>query len=694
MSFLNPWAITIGAFALATPVMVHLLTRPRPRSLPLSTIAMVFEAIKQRRSQHRIRDFLVLLLRMLAIAMIALAIARPQFRNSVLQTAGGDVKVARVVILDVSQSMEAGRGGNQPLERARAAADRHLQPGQGLVAGLVLAHARPETVFEQLSANFAVLRQTVRNVQTRPQDTDVHAAINLAAELLGNTDKEMKREVVVISDFQRTDWGAVRFDALPSDTAVQMESVALSASDNLAVLAIRTSDRIVVGEPFTCEVEVGNFSEIERPIRCALRLGQTTRTIQHTLPTGQSTINFPLEVDTPGWLTGAVQLLGASDDLTADDVRPWVLKVAAKPKVIVLSDQNKQLRPSSGYYLERAIGYLVGKESVTRLSPSSADQATLNAADVVVIDHPGRLTSTSVATLADSLRRGQGVLYVVSELADGVNLQAIDEKLGPALQLPVRFVPPAGRRARRGLSVFEVSRREPPFAVFGDALDSAFAGVRVGGGLGTQRTEQSLKDQILAKLSDQSAMLIMSDAGEGKLAILNADLEQSNLPVQPPFIPLLGELIGNLLSPSSSERESDCGQPLVRLMPPGVNLEDPLAVQPVGDWPGNESGYGGWEAAPTGVLWQWPQPDQVGAYRVQRNQETMLAVAITTPATESDLSTLDKEAIDSSVDGARPIGFRDAREANDENDHWWNWLLVACVIGLACEVAALRLFRT
>ncbi len=654
MSFLNPWAITIGAFALATPLVIHALTRPRPRPMPLSTILLVFEAIKQRRSRSRLRDFLVLLLRMLAIALIALAIARPQWRSSVIQAPNSEVSVARVVIIDISQSMEAGRGGNQPIERVRAVADRYLQQQQGLVAAVVLAGAQAETVFEQLSGNLAVLRQTVRTAAARPQAADAMGAINLAAELLSKTDEAMKREVVILSDFQRTDWGAIRFDALPKDTAIQMESVALADSNNLAVLAVRTSDRVVVDEPFTCEVEVGNFSEIERPIRCSLRIGQTTRTVQQSLPPGQSTVTFPMELSQPGWLAGSVQLTGAADDLPADDIRPWVLQVASKPKVVLLSNQNPQLRPSSGYYLQRAISYLIGdaeqNQSLRRMSPLAVNQGELDAADVVVIDHPGRLSSALVKNLADSLRRGRGILYVVSELADGVNLQALGQQLGAAMQLPVRFVPPAGRRARRGLAVAEVSRREPPFEVFGDALDSAFAGVRIGGGLGTEQTEQALKDRILAKLSDQSAWLVLTDAGDGKMAILNADLDQSNLPVRPPFVPLLGELIGGLLPNAAAETETDCGQPLVRLMPPSVALEDQLSVKPSGDWPENAEGYGDWEASPTGVIWQWPRPDQTGAYQVNRGGETVMAVAVTTPASESDLSALEASAIENTAD--------------------------------------------
>ena len=698
MSFLNPWAIMIGAFALATPLIVHVLTRPRPRPQPLSTISLVYEAIKQRRSRHRLRDFLVLLLRVLAIAMIAAAIARPMWQTSVIETADSDVEVARVIVVDVSQSMQAGSGGNQPIARARAVTHRYLQQQKGLVAGLIFAGARPESVFDQLSGNLAVMRQSLKHVDVKPQSADALAAINQAADLLSQTDESMKREVVVVSDFQRTDWGAVRFDALPSDTAVQLESVALPRSNNLAVLAVRTPPRVVTEEAFACEVEVGNFSDVEQPLRCALRIGEMTATAEHSAPPGQSTITFPLQIDSPGWRTGVAQLLGASDDLQEDDLRPCVLNVSAKPSVILLSNQNRQLVPSSGYYLERAISFLVQQRGKTtrlqRLRPRELTAKKLDACDVLVIDHPGRLQSAKVKEIARSLSRGCGVLYFVSDLADGVNVRAISQELGAAMQLPVNFVPPAGRRARRDLSVMEVSRREEPFGIFGDALDSAFADVRIGGGLGTKQTEQALKDRILAKLSDRSALLAVSDAGSGKIGIVNADLEQSNLAVRPPFVPLLGELISSLLPNVSSETESACGQQMVRLLPPSISLEDHLEVQPADNWPEIAEGYGTWEASPTGVMWNWPNPSTTGAFTVQRGKETTMAVAITTPPGESDLAPLDAATINISESDVRAIGFRDTRDANQENDHWWNWLLVACSLGLISEVLTLRIFQT
>ena len=72
MTFLHPWAILIGAIAAGLPVAVHLLTRPRPVRMPLSTLRFVHEAVRQRAARHRLRDFLILALRTVAVLLIAL----------------------------------------------------------------------------------------------------------------------------------------------------------------------------------------------------------------------------------------------------------------------------------------------------------------------------------------------------------------------------------------------------------------------------------------------------------------------------------------------------------------------------------------------------------------------------------------------------------------------------------------------
>ena len=75
--FMHPILFVVGVCGAAIPLAVHWLTRPRPVRMPLSTIRLVSDALHQRRARHRLRDFLVLLMRCLAVALLAMAIARP-----------------------------------------------------------------------------------------------------------------------------------------------------------------------------------------------------------------------------------------------------------------------------------------------------------------------------------------------------------------------------------------------------------------------------------------------------------------------------------------------------------------------------------------------------------------------------------------------------------------------------------------
>src|SRR5262249_26466167 len=136
MTFLHSWAIALGLGAAALPVIIHWLTRPRPVRLYLSTIRFVREAVQQRRARNRLRAVITLRLRTAAVLLLAWAVARPLFSRQPLVGAEQSGEAARVVILDVSQSMAAGAHGIQVFERARPVAGKHLTDQVGLYANL------------------------------------------------------------------------------------------------------------------------------------------------------------------------------------------------------------------------------------------------------------------------------------------------------------------------------------------------------------------------------------------------------------------------------------------------------------------------------------------------------------------------------------------------------------------------------
>jgi hypothetical protein len=334
--------------------------------------------------------------------------------------------------------------------------------------------------------------------------------------------------------------------------------------------------------------------------------------------------------------------------------------------------------------------------AVERIQPQRVGAARWPDADLFVLDHPGSLDDAAIEHIALQVRRGRGLLYATGELVDAINVRRMADALGSGFQPPVELVPPAGGAIRKDLSVAQLRSREPPFRVFGDAGSSALRAVRFGGGLATRATKEGLQMQVLASLSDSSALLYVTACDAGQVAVLNADLDQSNWCVQQSFLPVLGELLQQLLSGRSQPGEAFCGEPMVRLLPPEVAADAEL-VASFGDRetpPADDYGRWEWSARQGSLVWSWGDPVGAGVYQLAHDDQVVAMTATAAPAAEANLNALDQTVLQGRLAGAREVGFRDQSDGGPSDDHLWNWLIVGCVLGLASEIVVLRSFRT
>ena len=135
MSFLHP-TFLFAAVAVGLPVLIHWLTKPRPERLSLSTVRFVMQAVQQRRARHRLRDWLILLLRGAAVALLVWAFARPLFGQKPLVSPTDAGDGVRIVVVDQSASMGAVVRGVSALEKARPLAAEFLSRPDSQSAGL------------------------------------------------------------------------------------------------------------------------------------------------------------------------------------------------------------------------------------------------------------------------------------------------------------------------------------------------------------------------------------------------------------------------------------------------------------------------------------------------------------------------------------------------------------------------------
>ena len=136
ITWLNPAALA-GLALLAGPVLVHLLLRHRADRVPFPSLRFVRPS---RTAAVRVRlpsDLALLLLRMAIVALAVAALARPLVVAGP-RLAAWNARIARAIVVDVSDSMKTGSALSEAAEAAKA-------EGQAAVFAERIDAARPQS---------------------------------------------------------------------------------------------------------------------------------------------------------------------------------------------------------------------------------------------------------------------------------------------------------------------------------------------------------------------------------------------------------------------------------------------------------------------------------------------------------------------------------------------------------------------
>src|SRR5688572_21779060 len=103
MSFLTPLFL-LGLAGLAIPVIIHLIQKERKNVVQFPSLMFLRRIPYQSVQRRRIRNWLLLLMRLAALALIVLAFSRPFVRRTEIAASASGAREV-VVLLDRSYSM-------------------------------------------------------------------------------------------------------------------------------------------------------------------------------------------------------------------------------------------------------------------------------------------------------------------------------------------------------------------------------------------------------------------------------------------------------------------------------------------------------------------------------------------------------------------------------------------------------------
>ena len=309
MEFLQPIALLALAGA-AVPALLHLLQRRTPPTLVFPAVRYLVEAEERHSRRLRLRNLLLLVLRTLLIATLALAAARPVVPSPF---GGTHAPSAVVVVLDNSPSSGAVVSGRPVLQRlVQAARNVGAHAGAGDRLWLVMADGIPRPVAPgEWSA-------ALDGVAPMTQRLDLGAAVRSAGAVLD--EEPLPGTIVVLSDLQATALGRA---------SVRTPIVVLDPEPgpvNRGVQAVHMEPDVwSPGGEVT--VRLGGSSQDPGEVVFELE-GQP---LARGLATPGDAVLLTVDRIPAGWHAGRIVL--PPDEFRADDVRYLALRGAPPPAV-------------------------------------------------------------------------------------------------------------------------------------------------------------------------------------------------------------------------------------------------------------------------------------------------------------------------------------------------------------------------
>ncbi len=631
----------LGLLALAAlPAIVHLISRARPPEYRFSNIDFLRRVLRRTARVRRPKDWLLLVLRTLALLALAAAFISPLLvsKNIALP---GEASTA-VIVIDRSASMSAREGAGSRFDAALAEAAAFLESSKPSAANLIWIDAEPAAIFPEPGPNLAFLAEQIQTAQPRLEEGVLAAAIDIALRQLATA--QGRRQLVIISDFQATSWRDFS-PAMPGDVEIITRQVATEAPPNFAVTRLLAQPAApVAGQDTTLLANIRNFSP--DPVRTELTLDADGSRQSQPIdlpPWGEVEAAFTLRPAGAGPLPVTASI--DADSFPADNARHTVVHV--RDAIRIHSGAGNSPAAKILAKLTTALPWLEPTES-----PTSGD-ITLNPPPSEIPD----LTKSGVTVLIESPTD----LSTIEALASAANLrpesnpagwQILPDERHPAIQLfrTGDFGNPFSGVFRERLKLPESIARDPrvrQIAVYQDGVPA-----------------------VLEIRTEAAPILLFN---------LPLDPAKSDWTTQGNFLPAFAEI---LLRTRPAERaESSHATPGHRISHLTTRTEDTAAIELAGPagkpWPLQES------PSPDGTRWQSEAPAVPGLFRWQSSGQTLAITAVNFPESQSDLRPLDAPP---TFDGlATPTSSFERQAALARGIPLWPWLILTALTALLLE---------
>ena len=545
LTFLTASFAIAGAIGASIPLILHLLNRERARRLIFSTVRFIQMSHQTNVRRHKLKRLLLLLMRILMLALLGLAFARPFFADApvVTQKTGG--KRNAVIILDTSYSMQY----EGVFENAKKEAVEILDGLDASDAACLILSSDNARVVAPLGSEFSHIRTALDNADTSNEHTDYLDAMQTADEVLQSIPIGGK-QVYLIGDMQKRGWeNFIETDKLSPNVQIYFVDVRAEKPQNHAVTEISVPP-VVLKEQKASQLvaRVHNFGD-EPVENLQVRLfidGNAIDSVELDIePDDLSDAVFKVEFQDEATHTGWVEL--PEDALGVDNKRYFTLQSLQSIKVHAVREQQRtrsRYQTVETFFMKKALAS--GSDAVQidfTESVSVPNASTLESVDVLILADVAELSSGEAERVKAYVAAGGGLIVTVGDNIDAdVYKQRLSGEMG---LMPCDFVQAVGdaldREQFRVLAT--VKYEHPIFVPFKEPNHGDFGKARF------YRIFQAVptKDAtVIAAYDDGSPALFEKPYGTlGRVLCFTStiDREWNDLPIRAVYLPFLHEAI-------------------------------------------------------------------------------------------------------------------------------------------------------
>ena len=406
MTFTYPLFL-IGLAAVVIPVIVHLFNFRRYKKVYFSNVERLEQMQSETRRQSTLRQLMIMAARILAIAFLVLAFARPVIsdKSKALRVGSNDVSI----FVDNSFSMESTDGNGLLIDKAKTKA-REIVAAYGPSDRFQLITNDMEgRQFHWLNKDEVL--QEIDAIEVGPASVTLPDIVRRQSDFLhGGTGKN--RYAYLLSDFQTS---MTRFSDFPSDSTVDVTLVPLEAAslNNVFIDSVALNAPIFHrGNRVTARVWVGNEGDEDmEKVPVTLYVNGRQRALSTVdIPAGASSLcDMHFIVDEDGILNCVVET--TDYPITFDDKYFFSINVSRSINALLVEGS------SPNEYLRR----LFDGDSLVCLKTvdvKQMDASRLDGNNVVLLDELPTLTTGMGQSLLTFVEEGGTLVVVPAANAD------------------------------------------------------------------------------------------------------------------------------------------------------------------------------------------------------------------------------------------------------------------------------------